>query len=227
MIPVLETPTFEIEIYSKNLKVEFRPFLVKEEKLLIMAQESGNKSDILKAMQDVITACSKGAVNGKELPFFDLQNIFVKLRSQSIGGSSEFNLICGECSHRTPFELDLSTIELQITENHSNKIQLTDDIGVIMKYPAAETLVQDDLKVFDIMVAAIDAIYTKEEIFSTNDEPIEEVIKFVDGLTSEQFEKISEFFKTAPRVEKVIEYKCPKCETENVVVIDGLESFFG
>lgn len=227
MIPVLETPTFEIEVYSKNQKVEMRPFLVKEEKLLIMAQESGNKADILKAMQDVITACSKGAIDGKELPFFDLQNIFVKLRAQSIGGTTEFNLICGECQHRTPFELDLSTIELKTEESHTSKIQLTDNIGVIMKYPAAETLVQDDLKVFDIVVASIDAIYTKEDIHSTKDEPVEEVVKFVDSLTSEQFEKISEFFKTAPKVEKVIEYKCPKCETENVVVIDGLESFFG
>ena len=104
MIPVIATPTFEVEVYSKKQKVEMRPFLVKEEKILIMAQESGKKEDMLGAMQDIITACSAGKINGKELPFFDIQNIFLKLRAQSIGGTSEFNLICGECQHRTPFD---------------------------------------------------------------------------------------------------------------------------
>lgn len=227
MIPVLDTPTFEVEVYSTNQKVEMRPFLVKEEKILIMAQESGKREDMLKAMQDIVTACSKGAIDGRDLPFFDLQNIFLRLRSQSIGGSSEFNLICGECQHRTPFELDLDSIQLVKTEGHTNKIQLTDDVGVIMRYPTAEDLVNDELKVFDIVVSSIEAIYTKEEIHSTKDETVEEISAWVEQLTAEQFEKISKFFETAPRLEKIIEYKCPKCETENVVVMDGLESFFG
>lgn len=227
MIPVLDTPTFEVEVYSTKQKVEMRPFLVKEEKILIMAQESGKKEDMLKAMQDIVSACSKGSLNGKELPFFDLQNIFLRLRSQSIGGTSEFNLICGECQHRTPFELNLDSIELVTTDNHTNKIQLTDEVGVIMRYPTAEELVNDELKVFDIVVSCIDAIYTKEDVHSTKDESKEDVSNWVEQLTAEQFEKISKFFETSPRLEKIIEYKCPKCETENVVVMDGLESFFG
>ena len=227
MIPVMATPTFEVDVYSTQQKVELRPFLVKEEKILIMAQESGKKEDMLKAMQDIITACSNGKINGKELPFFDLQNIFVKLRAQSIGGTTEFNLICGECQHRTPFEMDLNTIELVTTEGHTNKIQLTDEVGVIMRYPPAEDLVRDDLKVFDIVVDSIDAVFTREEIHHTKDETIEEVTNFVDSLTTEQFDRLAQFFQTAPRVEKIVEYKCPKCGTDNVVVMDGLESFFG
>ena len=227
MIPVIATPTFEVEVYSKKQKVEMRPFLVKEEKILIMAQESGKKEDMLGAMQDIITACSAGKINGKELPFFDIQNIFLKLRAQSIGGTSEFNLICGECQHRTPFELDLSTIELVTTEEHTNKIQLTDEIGVTMKYPPAAQLVRDDLKVFDIVVSSIETVFTPDEVHNTKDETVEEVTNFVDSLTTEQFDKLAKFFQTAPRVEKIIEYTCPNCQTENVVVMDGLESFFG
>jgi len=227
MIPVIATPTFEVEVYSKKQKVEMRPFLVKEEKILIMAQESGKKEDMLSAMQDIITACSSGKIKGKELPFFDIQNIFLKLRAQSIGGTSEFNLICGECQHRTPFELDLSTIELVTTEEHTNKIQLTDEIGVTMKYPPADQLVRDDLKVFDIVVSSIETVFTPDEVHNTKDETIEEVTNFVDSLTTEQFDKLAKFFQTSPRVEKIIEYTCPNCQTENVVVMDGLESFFG
>lgn len=227
MIPVLDTPTFDVEVYSTKQKVQMRPFLVKEEKILIMAQESGKKEDMLKAMQDIVSTCSKGALDGKKLPFFDLQNIFLRLRSQSIGGTSEFNLICGECQHRTPFELDLESIQLVTSEEHTNKIQLTDDVGVIMRYPSGEEIAGEELKVFDIVVSCIDSIFTKEEIHSTKDESREEIEAWVEALTSEQFEKIARFFETSPRLEKVIEYKCPKCETENVVVMDGLESFFG
>lgn len=227
MIPVLDTPTFDVDVYSLNKKVQMRPFLVKEEKILIMAQESGKKEDMIKAMQDIVTVCSRDVLIGKDLPFFDLQNIFLRLRSQSIGGTSEFNLICGECQHRTPFELDLDSIQLVTNEEHTNKIQLTDDIGVIMRYPSGEELANEEYKVFDIVVSCIDSIYTKEEIHSTKDETREDVEAWVENLTSDQFEKIAKFFETSPRLEKVIEYKCPKCETENVVVMDGLESFFG
>jgi hypothetical protein len=227
MIPVLDTPTFDVDVYSLNKKVQMRPFLVKEEKILIMAQESGKKEDMMKAMQDIVSVCSRGALVGKDLPFFDLQNIFLRLRSQSIGGTSEFNLICGECQHRTPFEMDLESIQLVTNEEHTNKIQLTEDIGVIMRYPSGEELGNEENKVFDIVVSCIDSIYTKEEIHSTKDETKEDIEAWVENLTSDQFEKIAKFFETSPRLEKTIEYKCSKCETENVVVMDGLESFFG
>ena len=227
MIPVLDTPTFDVDVYSLNKKVQMRPFLVKEEKILIMAQESGKKEDMMKAMQDIVSVCSRGALVGKDLPFFDLQNIFLRLRSQSIGGTSEFNLICGECQHRTPFEMDLESIQLVTNEEHTNKIQLTEDIGVIMRYPSGEELSNEQNKVFDIVVSCIDSIYTKEEIHSTKDETKEDIEAWVENLTSDQFEKIAKFFETSPRLEKTIEYKCSKCETENVVVMDGLESFFG
>ena len=225
-LPVLSTPTFDVKIISLGKNVKFRPFLVKEEKILILAAESEDPTEMLSAMQNIVTSCSDGAVDGKTLPFFDLQNAFIKLRGESIGGETEFNLICGECSHRTPTSLDLKTIQVKTDETHTNKINLTDDIGIIMKYPDASLLVDKSLKTYDIVLKCIDKIYTKEEVFDAADETPEELARFVDGLTSEQFERIANFFVTMPKIEHVIEYKCPNCSADNVVIMDGIESFF-
>jgi hypothetical protein len=149
------------------------------------------------------------------------------LRSQSIGKESEFNLICGECGHKTPTILDLDNIELQITPEHKNKIMITPDVGVIMKYPTAEVLVDDDLPVFDLVVSCIDKVFTQDEIHDAKDQTTEEIATFIEGLTNEQFEKIVEFFVTAPKIFHNIDYTCPKCGTENTVVVDGVENFFG
>lgn len=226
-IPAINTPTFEVEVFSTQEKVRFRPFLVKEEKILILAQESGERSEILRAMQDIVTACSNNVVDGASIPIFDLQNIFLRLRSQSIGGQSEFNLICGECNHRTPFTLNLDAVKLKTEEEHTNKIQLTDDIGVIMRYPKPEDTVDEDITIFNLVVNCISQIYTPTEVHNTSDEPREEVEKFVDSLTTQQFESLTKFFETMPRLEHKVEYTCPNCSKENVVFMDGLESFFG
>jgi len=226
-LPVLTTPTFDLEVLSTKQKVRFRPFLVKEEKLLILAAESGDSAEMIKAMQNVVYSCSDGKLDGFELPFFDLQNLFVRIRAQSIGGITEFNLICGECGHKTETQVNLDEINLTVFDNHTNKIMVTDDIGLVMKYPRAEVGVDENLPVFDLVVSCVDKIFTNEEIFNAEDETPEEVRRFVDSLTSEQFEKIVEFFITTPKMRHVIEYKCAKCETENVVVIDGVENFFG
>lgn len=225
-LPVLSTPKFDVKVISLNKNVKFRPFLVKEEKILILAAESEEPVEMLNAMQNIVTSCSDGEVDGGSLPFFDLQNIFIKLRGESIGGETEFNLICGECSHRTPTTLDLKTIQLKIDESHTNKIQITDDIGIIMKYPDASLLVDKNIKTYDIVLKCIDKIYTKEEIFDASEESPEELARFVDSLTTEQFEKVANFFATMPKIEHIIEYKCPNCSAENVVIMDGIESFF-
>lgn len=226
-LPILAVPTFDVEIYSTKQKVSMRPFLVKEEKILILAAESNQREDMIRAMQQVITSCSNGKIEAEKLPFFDIQNIFIKLRSQSIGKDSEFNLICGECGHKTPTVLDLENIELQISPEHKNKIMITSDVGVIMKYPTAEVLVNDDMPIFDLVVSCIDKVFTQDEIHDANDQTAEELVNFIEGLTNEQFEKIVEFFVTAPKIFHNIEYTCSKCGTENTVVVDGVENFFG
>ena len=226
-LPTLSVPTFDVEVYSTKNVVTMRPFLVKEEKILILAAESNQRSDMVRAMQQVVNLCSDGKIKAEELPFFDLQNIFIRLRSQSIGKDSEFNLICGECGHRTPTTLDLDEIKLQIPPNHTNKILLNDDVGVIMKYPTAEILSNEDMPIFDLVVSSVEKIFTQEEVHDAEEEGYEAVSDFIDGLTTEQFEKIVEFFATTPRIFHNIDYTCPKCQTENTVVVDGVENFFG
>ncbi len=226
-LPTLSVPTFDVEVYSTKEKVRMRPFLVKEEKILILAAESEQRSDMIRAMQQVVASCSDGKIEAEKLPFFDLQNIFIKLRSQSIGSESEFNLICGECGHKTPTSLDLEQIKLQTHPDHTNKIMIDNEIGVLMKYPTAEILTDDDQPVFDLVVSCIDKIFTKEEVHNAAEEGYDEVAKFVDSLTTEQFDKIVQFFLTAPKIFHNIEYTCSKCQTENTVVVDGVENFFG
>ncbi len=226
-LPTLSVPTFDVEVYSTKEKVKMRPFLVKEEKILILAAESNQRADMIRAMQQVITSCSSGKIDAEKLPFFDLQNIFIKLRAQSIGKESEFNLICGECGHETPTSLDLEQINLRVTPNHNNKIMLTDEIGVVMKYPTAEVLINEDQPVFDLVVSCVDKVFTLDEIHDAADQSPEEISNFIDSLTSEQFDKIVEFFETAPKILHNIEYTCSKCQTENTVVVDGVENFFG
>jgi hypothetical protein len=226
-LPTLSVPTFDVEVYSTKQVVTMRPFLVKEEKILILAAESNQRSDMIRAMQQVVNLCSEGKIEAETLPFFDLQNIFIRLRAQSIGKESEFNLICGECGHKTPTTLDLEQIQLQIAPDHTNKILLNDNIGVIMKYPTAEILANEDMPIFDLVVSSVDKIFTEDEVHDAQEEGFDEVAKFIDGLTTEQFEKIVEFFTTTPRIFHNIEYTCPKCQTENTVVVDGVENFFG
>ena len=226
-LPTIAVPTFDVEVYSTKETVEMRPFLVKEEKLLIMASESGDRENMIRSMQQVINSCSNGKIEAEKLPFFDLQSIFIKLRSQSIGNESEFNLICGECGHKTPTTLNLDDIKLNISPEHTNKIMITDDIGVIMKYPTSDILANEDMPIFDLVVSCVDKIFTQDEIHDSSDYTTEEMEDYVDKLTSDQFEKIVEFFITAPKMFHNIEYTCPKCQAENTVVIDGVENFFG
>lgn len=225
-LPVMNTPTFKIHIHSLNKDVEFRPFLVKEEKILILAQESGEINEMIKAMQDIVTSCANGVINGRDLPFFDLQYAFIQLRSQSIGSITDFLLICGECGHKTETELDLNTLTIDFQEGHTNKIMLSDSVGVIMKYPTADILADDTTPAFDLVVSCIDKIFDAEEVYDAQEEGLEEVEKFVNSLSTLQFEKIVEFFSTSPRLEKTMEYTCVKCGTDNVVLIDGVENFF-
>jgi len=225
MLPVMETPTFYVEMIGSKERVKFRPFLVREEKLLIMASESEDQSEMLNVMQEIVDVCSFGKLVGKDLPFFELQNIFIKLRSESIGQITEFNLVCGECGHKTAAELDLTTIKPTVTEGHTNKIDFGNGLGVIMRYPTSIDMGGDSVT-YDLVVSCIDSVYTTDEVFTTKDIQRKDVEQFVDNLTSSQFKKITEFFLSMPRVEHKIEYDCSNCSTNNVIFLDGVESFF-
>lgn len=226
-LPNLNAPTFKIALLSENNKeFDFRPFLVKEEKVLLMAQESGDQKEMIKAMQNCVSACSNEKIDGKTLPFFDLQYAFIQIRVNSIGAESKFNLICGACNKQTSTTVNLGELKVQTQKDHSNKIMLTDDVGVIMKYPSAEILGDKDKPALEMVIECVDKIFDQDEIYDAKEEGAEEVEKFINGLTSAQLKKISEFFSTTPRIKKQIDYKCSGCGKDNVVVIDGVENFF-
>lgn len=226
-LPTISTPIFEIDVKSLNKKVKFRPFLVREEKILILAGETEEVADMVNAMRQVIKSCAKEDLDVESLPYFDLQNIFIRLREQSIGSVTDFVLICGECSHRTNTQLDLNQIQITEKEGHNNNIKLDDNVGVIMKYPRLDSMVQTEKPVYDLVVECIEKIYTDEEIFNASEYSADELNAFVDSLSNKQFEKIVEFFETAPKIQHVIEYNCANCGTKNYVVVDGVQNFFG
>lgn len=226
-LPTITAPTFTVDVKSLNKTIKMRPFLVKEEKILLLASETDDVAEIANVMRQVISACCLDELDVDALPYFDLQNIFIRLREQSIGSITDFTLICGQCSHRTPTQLDLNQIQIKETDGHTNKIDIDQGIGVIMKYPRMESLVNEKKPIYDLVVESIDKIYNDEEIFDVKEYTTDELKSFVDNLSNAHFAKIVEFFETAPKVQHLIEYKCANCETENVVLVDGVQNFFG
>lgn len=226
-LPTITTPTFDIEVKSLKKNVKFRPFLVKEEKILILAGETEEVTEMINAMREVIRSCAKEELDVDSLPYFDIQNIFIRLREQSIGEVTDFMLICGECGHRTATQLDLSQIQITEHDGHTNSISLTDEIGVVMKYPKLDAMVDYKKPAYDLVAESIDKIHTKDEIFEVSEYSSEEISSFIDSLSNKQFEKLVNFFETAPKIEHVIDYTCGKCETKNFVVVDGIQNFFG
>lgn len=230
-IPQSDQPLIDIEVFTLGETFKFRPFRVKEEKLLILGTESNNTLDLMKAIQQIITNCSFGKVNGDEIAIFDVQNIFIKLRSVSISNTVAVSYECNNCQKRNEVELDISSLDVNFKENHSQKIELSDKKVVIMKYPSAEKLAElADAKVyadiFDTAQACIKEIHTEEEVYYDEDMSEEEKLEFIDNLTMEDFTKIKEFFDTMPSLEKQFVEKCGTCKEDNTLYMNGYLDFF-
>lgn len=233
-LPIVSTPTYEMTIPSTQETVTYRPFLVKEEKVLLMAAESKNSKQIVNAMRKVFGACieSKG-FDITKLPMFDLQYILLHLRSKSVGELAEANLTCPECSTPTPFSVDLSKVEVTTPEDHNCKIQLTDDIGIIMRYPTyemTEVITKLDEESIDgiitMLAYCIDKIYDAENTYDRKDYSDKDIETFVEQLTQGQFQKIQKFFDTMPSIEHEVDFKCVKCKHEQKMVLRSMEDFF-
>ena len=243
-LPVLNAPTHEMTLVSNGQTIKFRPFLVKEEKILLMALESNNDGEMLNSMKQIINNCVLDDIDVEELPLFDVQYIFLQLRSKSVGEVVELrfkhpddkNLNGEECKHEQNVKINISDIKPSSLQGHSNKIQLTPDIGVTMKYPKIDIfrkmmlMDQNDSSsveaIFDIMISSIDMIYQGDEIFYKDDHSEEEMNNFLSSLTSEQFNKLRDFFQTMPYLRHEFEYKCTKCGVEQKVMLNGIEDFF-
>jgi hypothetical protein len=242
MLPKIDVPLYEITLPLLKKKVKIRPFLVKEEKILLMAMESEDEKSILLAIKQIVTNCCVENINVDDLPILDLEYMFLQLRARSIGEIIDLQYKCNndvkdnegnekKCNNIIKLSFNALEVEPEENENHSQKIQLTSKLGVVMKYPDFKTMekmdTQSETEAIQKMVTnCIDYIYDEETLYYAKDVSETELIDFVDSLTRDQFQKIQDFFETIPKMKKTLNFKCNKCEYQEEVVLEGVQSFF-
>jgi bacterioferritin-associated ferredoxin len=230
-LPVFDVPQFTTILPSYNRKVSFRPFLVKEQKQLLMAV-AGSPEEQVMAVNNIIDACTFNKLNARRLPAFDVEYLFLQIRSKSIGENVEVLLTCGNCGERTKNMLDVTKVAVNKPDGHSNTIDLGQDVIVKMDYPRLEDLEIDPEapsvdRIIQLIASCIQSIWQGEEMFAAEDYSMEELIEFVENLNPENLAKIEEFFKHMPVVQHVFEWDCGKCEHHNRITMEGLQNFFG
>jgi hypothetical protein len=238
-LPMMSAPTYTMVVPSSGVSVKFRPFLVKEEKALLIAQQSEDIGVMIQTLKGIINTCVLDKLDVDKLATFDLEYMFTQIRAKSVGEIIELIFPCdidhGEDNEkaRVKVSIDLTTLIVEKDPNHNNKINLFGDVGVVLKYPTLdvmkrlENLDTNDLdKVFGVVADSIDYIYQGEEIFYGKEQKHEELLQFLNNLTSEQFVKVQQFFATMPRIKKEIEYTCPVCQRQHRKMLEGMQSFF-
>ena len=234
-LPKLVVPEYELELPSSKETVKYRPFLVKEEKLLLTAMQLGGEKDMMSAVKTIIKNCTnlKGKVD--DLATFDIEYLFLKIRSKSIGEMSKIMVTCPDDDEtQVEVEIDLESIEVTWPEKHSTKIELTDNVGLIMKYPSLDTFVKlnftgEDITVdniFDLSVSCIEQVYDGEEVQDLKTYTKKEILEFLESMKSDQFMKLQDFFANMPKLEYDIEVENPNTGVKSTVKLEGLGSFF-
>ncbi len=237
-LPKINSPIYETKLISSDKVIKFRPFLVKEQKLFLMAAESDDAKDITNAIKQVLRNCIlNDDVDIDTLPVFDLEFLFLQLRMKSVGEISKLKYKCNNkisddkvCGAVVEIDVNLTDIKPIIPKEHSNKIELSNSLGVVMKYPNFSILsklnIETELDMFKIIVSCIDYIYDKDTVYYAKDYSITELSDFVDNMSQEDLEKIKEFFSTMPKIEKDIEFKCKKCGYTEQMHLEGIQNFF-
>ena len=237
-LPKIATPTYELVLPSTEKTVRYRPFLVKEEKLLVLALESEDNKQITNAIKTVIKSCvtAKG-LKVETLPTFDIEYLFLNIRGKSVGEELEVNIICPDDKvTEVPVTIDLDDIQVQKSDDHNNQIKIDDNIMMEMKYPSLDEFIKNNFdfkegnqmeQSFDLIASCIDKIYTEDEVWSTADCTKKEVKEFLESMNSSQFKDIEKFFETMPKLQHTIEVTNPKTKVKSEVVLEGLASFFG
>ena len=231
-LPKLASAKYELTLPSTGQKVQYRPFLVKEEKILLTAQSTGEDADMLIAVEQIIENCTFGELKTGELPFFDIEYVFIKLRSKSIGEVATVKITCPD-DKETKVEVDINLDEVECVRevSHSSEVKLTDDIGMTLEYPRIDSIadmtnVSDGEAGFEIVKRCISQIYDKENVYAKSDMDSKELDEFVDSLSHKQFEQVQEFFNTMPKVKHSVKVKNPNTGVESEVVIEGMQNFF-
>ena len=236
-LPKIATPTYELELPSTGETIKYRPFLVKEEKLLVIALESEDTKQISTAIRAVIKNCilTRG-IKVEQLPTFDIEYLFLNIRGKSVGEELEVNLICPDDGEtQVAVTINLDDIKVKKSDNHSNRIQLDDTIMMEMKYPSLDEFIKNnfDLKEqsamdqsFELIASCIGTIFTEDEVWAAADCTKKELNEFLESMNSSQFKDIEKFFETMPKLSHTVKVKNPNTKKENEVVIEGLASFF-
>ena len=234
-LPKIEVPTYKLTLPSEDTVVEFRPFLVKEEKILMLAMEEKNDAQMKSAVRDLINSCTFGKLEVTKLPLFDIEYLFLNIRAKSVGEIASFKVFCPEDKVTIiPVDVDLTKVEVQVDDEHTNKIVLDEErnLGISMNYPNIDTIplgVDEDMNteaIFKTIVECIDYIYEGEQVHKAKDQTKAELIDFFNNLNTNQFKKIRKFFDTMPKLRHEIKVINPKTKKESVVTLQGLSDFF-
>ena len=236
-LPTIVTPTYELELPSTGKKIKYRPFLVKEEKLLVLALESEDTKQITNAIRTVLKNCIQTrGVKVESLPTFDIEYLFLNIRGKSVGEEIEVNLIAPDDEEtQVPVTINIDDIQIQKDESHTNKVKLDAQLVMEMKYPSLDEFIKNNFdfndtvgmdQSFELIATCIDKIYNEEEVWSSADCTKKEMKDFLEQMNSMQFKEIETFFTTMPKLSHSVTFTNPKTDVENTVVLEGLSSFF-
>ena len=230
-LPKLETPTYELSLPSTNEKIKFRPFLVKEQKILYMVQNSKDEKQMTNSIGELVRNCTFNSINPETSPMFDIEYIFLNLRSKSVGSKVELNVTCPDDNKtKVPVKINLDEVNVQMTTGHTNEIQLSDEIKLVLRYPILKdmTILEGDTevdRVFNILVKCIYEVHHKDKIYHAVDITKEELTTFVDQMTTAQLNSIMTFFEGMPKLRHVIQVTNPNTNKKGEVVLEGLSNF--
>jgi hypothetical protein len=242
MLPKIDVPIYETKLISNGQTIRYRPFLVKEQKLFLMAAESDDVNDTINAIKQVIQNCVLDDIDVENMATFDIEHLFIQLRARSVGEVVQLNYNCNNkikdeesekiCGGKVQF--DLNVLEIQPTKNseHSNKIAINNKMGIVMKYPTFKTVNKLDVnsndmeQILEVIIGCIDYIYDDEKLYYAKDSSKQELIEFIENLTQTELEKIQKFFDTLPKFKKDLHFKCGKCGYEEDILVEGIQNFF-
>jgi hypothetical protein len=243
MLPKIDTPIYETKLISNGKIVRYRPFLVKEQKLFLMASESQDIKDTINAIKQVINNCVIDDIDVEEMATFDIEHLFLQLRARSVDEIVHLSFNCNNtaknekdedklCGNLVKFDLNVLEIEPTMNSEHTSKIEITDKLGVVMKYPTFNMINQLDVEsqtmdqVLDVIVSCIDYIYDEDQVYYAKDSSKKELIEFIENLKQSDLGKIQKFFDTLPKIKKNLDFHCDKCGYEENITIEGVQNFF-
>ena len=235
-LPTIATPTYSLELPSTKKTIKYRPFLVKEEKLLVLALETESQKEITTAVKSVIKNCIQTrGVKVETLPTFDIEYLFLNIRGKSVGEEVEVNIVAPDDGvTQIPVTIDLDEIKVVENPEHNRQIKLNDDLVMEMRYPSLEQFIKNNFDVnesnfdqsFELIASCVGKIYSDDEVWSTDDVSKKEIIEFLESMNSIQFKDIEKFFETMPKLSHTVKVTNPKTKVESEVVLEGLSSFF-